>query len=335
MPVTTRSMTKGGLQDITSSAPPLSLRPTCSNAIFNNSESSVYINSPSPEEQLPELSLPLNATSSSSDYVSDSASSLDLDFENSKFETFELIPSVSLPLHFQSNFSQFFSMESNCKDEVKTFTSNSSASSSNDEILKILTAISSQMVVGHQDLQSQLISHNLHLREELQKVKEENEKFRQEIRAELSSTTSTQPVVSSSVIPTVSTSVPIVNQVLPTGGTSSSYNSADFQQQMLTVLNDTFSKLSTVISDTSSILQDTKSAISESKSSEAKTEWTKFSGDPKKFRQWYLSIMAQSSIAPWQPLYDPTTNSVVTATVNSALNGKLYAKVIGALEGSA
>jgi len=88
MPVTTRSMTKGGLQDITSSAPPLSLRPTCSNAIFNNSESSVYINSPSPEEQLPEWSLPLNATSSSSDYVSDSSSSLDLDFENSKFETF-------------------------------------------------------------------------------------------------------------------------------------------------------------------------------------------------------------------------------------------------------
>ncbi len=108
-------------------------------------------------------------------------------------------------------------MESDCKDEVKTFTSNSSASSSNDEILKILTAISSQMVVGHQDLQSQLISHNLHLREELQKVKEENEKFRQEIRAELSSTTSTQPVLSSSVIPTVSTSVPIVNQVLPMG----------------------------------------------------------------------------------------------------------------------
>jgi len=108
-------------------------------------------------------------------------------------------------------------MESDCKDEAKTFTSNSTASSSNDEILKILTAISSQMVVGHRDLQSQLISHNLHLKEELQKVKEENEKFRQEIRAELSSTTSTQPVLSSSVIPTVSTSVPIVNQVLPMG----------------------------------------------------------------------------------------------------------------------
>jgi hypothetical protein len=61
----------------------------------------------------------------------------------------------------------------------------------------------------------------------------------------------------------------------------------------------------------------------------------KFSGDPKKFRQWYLSVMAQLSIAPWQSLYDSSTNSVVTNTVNSALNGKLYAKVIGALEGSA
>ena len=45
--------------------------------------------------------------------------------------------------------------------------------------------------------------------------------------------------------------------------------------------------------------------------------------------------MAQLSIAPWQSLYDSSTNSVVTTTVNSAPNGKLYAKVIGALEGSA
>jgi hypothetical protein len=119
------------------------------------------------------------------------------------------------------------------------------------------------------------------------------------------------------------------------GGATAVSNQADFQTQMLAVLNDTFSKLSSVISDTSSILQDTKSAISESKSSEAKTEWMKFSGDPKKFRQWYLSIMAQLSIAPWHPLYDSSTNSVVTTMANATLNGKLYAKVIGALKGSA
>jgi hypothetical protein len=224
-------------------------------------------------------------------------------------------------------------MESNCEDEVNSHVPNSLASSSNNEILKILTAISSQMVVGHQDLQNQLVSHNLHLKEELQKVREENKKFKQEIRAELSSTPSTPALPS--VIPTVPTSVPLATTVLPTGGSSTSSYSADFQNQMLAVLNDTFSKLSSVISDTSSILQDTKSAISESKSSEAKIEWMKFSGDPKKFRPWYLSIMAQLSIAPWHSLYDSSTNSVVTTTANLALNGKLYAKVIGALEGSA
>jgi hypothetical protein len=41
------------------------------------------------------------------------------------------------------------------------------------------------------------------------------------------------------------------------------------------------------------------------------------------------------SIAPWTPLYDSTTNSVVKVATNDVLNGKLYTKVIGALEGSA
>jgi hypothetical protein len=104
---------------------------------------------------------------------------------------------------------------------------------------------------------------------------------------------------------------------------------------MLTVLNDTFAKLSSVISDTSTMLQDTKTALIDSKSLEPKTEWSKFSGDPKKFRPWYLSIMAQLSNAPWQSMYDSTTNSVVKTTSNDVLNGKLYAKVIGALEGTA
>jgi len=111
--------------------------------------------------------------------------------------------------------------------------------------------------------------------------------------------------------------------------------STDFQSQMSAVLNDTFMKLSTVINDTSTILRDTKTAFNESKASETKTEWVRFSGDPKKIRSWYLAIMAQLSIAPWQDLYDSTTKSVVKTMNNAALNGKLYAKVIGALEGSA
>ena len=71
------------------------------------------------------------------------------------------------------------------------------------------------------------------------------------------------------------------------------------------------------------------------KSSETKTDWIKFSGDPKKCCSWYQAIMAQLSIAPWTSLYDSTTNSVVKVTSNNVLNGTLYAKVIGALQGSA
>jgi hypothetical protein len=58
------------------------------------------------------------------------------------------------------------------------------------------------------------------------------------------------------------------------------------------MLNDTFSKLSTVIAD--------------SKSSETKSDYPKFIGDSKKFFAWYLAIMAQLSLSPWQELYDST-----------------------------
>jgi hypothetical protein len=45
--------------------------------------------------------------------------------------------------------------------------------------------------------------------------------------------------------------------------------------------------------------------------------------------------MSQISISPWTDMYDADTNSVVKTTTNSILNGKLYAKVIGVLEGQA
>jgi len=59
---------------------------------------------------------------------------------------------------------------------------------------------------------------------------------------------------------------------------------------MMVMLNDTFSKLST--------------AMVENKSQESKSEWPKFSGVSKKFRSWYLAIMAQISLPPWAELYE-------------------------------
>lgn len=71
------------------------------------------------------------------------------------------------------------------------------------------------------------------------------------------------------------------------------------------------------------------------KSNDVKSDWPKFAGDPKQFRSWYLAIIAQISLPPWQELYDTTKHDVVTVTLNVNLNGKLFAKLLLSLEGTA
>jgi len=224
-------------------------------------------------------------------------------------------------------------MESDYQDSQATMDQRTS-SSPNEEIIQMLTAISTRMVSGQQDLQNQLIRNDLKLEAELQRVRDDNEKFRQELRQEfITSIGAVTSPINNSVLPTSSPPSSSVNITSPSPNFVS--QSADFQTQMLAILNDTFSKLSSVISDTSNVLHDTKQALSDSKSSDAKLEWIKFSGDQKKFRSWYLAIMAQISIAPWKELYDQDTNSVVSSTSNASLNGKLYAKIISSLDGPA
>jgi hypothetical protein len=162
---------------------------------------------------------------------------------------------------------QFSRMESDYQ-ESKVSVDQVPSLSSNDEILKMLTAISSQMVIGQQDLQNQLIRNDLKLQNELQRVMEENEKFKHEIRAELQGTSfqaATVDPTSNHFSATSSSSLPPVVSSAPLSGRSSSSSvPTDFQTQMLAVLNNTFSQLSTVISNTSSILLDAKSAMTES-----------------------------------------------------------------------
>jgi hypothetical protein len=232
-----------------------------------------------------------------------------------KFRNLEIsLPSI-LSVPSTLNSSQNLKMESNCVDNKAATTRDPGAV--NDDILQILTAISTQMISGQQDLQA-----------EIQKVRYENEQFKASIRAEfLANTTQVHQntVPSTSTMPNPPTmQLPGIALSSPVGNTTSTSNSSDFQNQMLVLLNDTFSKLTSVINETSS-----------AKISDTKSEWVKFSGVPKKFRSWYLAVMAQLSIAPWQDLYDSTTNSVVKSTTNAGLNSKLYAKVIGSLEGSA
>jgi hypothetical protein len=52
---------------------------------------------------------------------------------------------------------------------------------------------------------------------------------------------------------------------------------------MMQMMTDTLSKLSTVVVDSKSVY--------------AKSDWPKFSGDPKTFKAWYLAILAQLSLS--------------------------------------
>ncbi len=167
-----------------------------------------------------------------------------------------------------------------------------------------------------------------------------NEDFKNDVRSELDDirrllkhqvTTGSTPTFTSAPI-TSSTTNPVISDSTSVTPDSSStmisnvpqFNSTsptnDVQTQMMLMLTETFSKLSTALVD---------------KTSDTKSDWPKFSGDSKKFRAWYLAIMAQISLPPWQELYDPTTNDVVSRTSNATLNGKLYAKLLVSLEGSA
>jgi hypothetical protein len=170
---------------------------------------------------------------------------------------------------------------------------------------------------------------------EFQEVIQVNEDFKRTVRNELdelryhltqhqnsshpsSKITTTTPVVSAT------TSASSTSSSNPISNTSSSIlessSNSDVQTKLMMMLMESFSKLSTVLVD---------------KTSDMKSDWPKFSGDSKKFCVWYLAIMAQVSLPPWQELYDSTLNDVVNVTSNTALNGKLYAKPLVSLEGSA
>jgi hypothetical protein len=143
---------------------------------------------------------------------------------------------------------------------------------------------------------------------------------------------STSVLVVNSNTPLASNTIPMVSPsstTIPLANTSienpiSSSNLTDVQAQMMLMLMESFSKLSTVLANKT---QDTKA--------EVKSDWPKFGGDPKKFKPWYLSIVAQISIPPWREFYDQSTNSIVTSTSNMGLSSKLNAKLLVSLEGQA
>jgi len=197
--------------------------------------------------------------------------------------------------------------------------------------MQMLSLISNQMMTNYQDLQEKLVQTELKFSQELQRLTTENRVLKQEIHSVMQNTLSTSrsgdtsattilvPTqagsASTSTVPPVSASVPTSSPAV----SSASNSSNDVQLQMMTLLSEAFSKLITVIIDT--------------KTSDSKTEWLKFGGDVKKFRAWYLAILAQLSLAPWSELYNAASHDLVATTAKNNLNGKLYAKIITCLEG--
>jgi len=197
------------------------------------------------------------------------------------------------------------------------------SSTSQEDIMQMLGLISTKMMSTIQELQTQMQQNEMKFSSELHCINQENERFRHDLLSIVHQNPSSGVVSSidttpSPVMNSSTTNQSITVPVSPSPAVGSSGNSSDFQNQLMTMLTETFSKLTTVMSD--------------SKSSESKSDWPKFSGDTKKIRHWYLAIVAQLSLAPWKEFYDSTNNTVLQTTLNTSLNEKLYAKLLLCLE---
>jgi len=243
-------------------------------------------------------------------------------FQNSEFSN-DTVTSSGISCH-NFSISNFITMEADCKDSGF---SNTTSSSCKDMagIRELFTLLLTQITSQNQSIKEQIMHNDLKFTQEFQQVVDAHMDFKQEVCEELdelrlllskhqSASYTSDLLTSSSVMnnpvtpgyssntfrspKTVSYSQD--NQVASQG--SSSSNIPDMHNIML-MLTDSFTKLSTVLTD---------------KTSESKSEWPKFSGDVKKFRSWYLAILAQISLPPWQELYDPILHDVVSSSTNQA-----------------
>jgi hypothetical protein len=247
-------------------------------------------------------------------------------FQNSnlEFRNFE-IPIEEhcfFKLSGNSKSSLFSKMEADCKDVQ----SDLKMSPDMINIAQMIANLSNQVTNQTQSLEGKISR-------DFSKVIEDNESFKNDVRAELdgirqlldkynitsdpNAAVSSVPVVSSGT----STSSPqgLISSNVPPQVTPS-VSSSDPQTNLMLMLTETFSKLTTTLAE---------------KNENTKGDWPKFAGDSKKFRAWYMAIVTQISLAPWQDLYDSNTNDVCTSTTNSSLNAKLYAKLLTSLEGLA
>jgi hypothetical protein len=253
------------------------------------------------------LPLSLNNIDSLSSSLQESSSlsvSLEHHFEISNVDGLEFSnfchPCTTLPT---CPSSQIFRMEVECDKSDAIMKVNhdppDQVNTTQDDIMKLLMAIANQMMANMQDLQNQihlntqdlqdqLTRNDLKVNAEIQRITQERETFKQEIRAELifmrnqrhsmslpsvnnapicaspfvgdsNRSISSGPTFASAVSLPTMTGVNSIPNVSPPA-----VSNEVFQTQMLQMLNETFSKLSTV-------LQDSKTST--------KSEWPKFLGE--------------------------------------------------------
>jgi hypothetical protein len=252
----------------------------------------------------------------------------------SNFQNSEILNCSSTRLLLCHNLPNHYleTMESDCEDQGTS----SSPASNGPDITQLFASLSAQMTYQTTSLQDKLST-------DFSNVVQANDVFKKEVRAELdelrlliaqqgiksetsvasNSSPPSVPVMSLPTIPCSNSDTSGNNMSIPVQSispisTSPPLPSVDVQAQMMMLLTESFSKLSSVLVD---------------KNTDSKSDWPKFSGDPKKFRAWYMSIMAQLSLPSWQDLYDGATNDIVKTTTNYVLNGKLYSKLLLSLEG--
>ncbi len=253
-----------------------------------------------------------------------------LEFSNG--DLFQTLTPSEIPYCSHNSTQIIFKMEDDCEDKVQLMPQ---TSKDMIEMDRLFTTLTQQLSLHMNNLQDQLKANEDRVRQEQftfqQEMRDEFNELRNYVMSSSSTTTPSAqlpslPISSSDAnVPDTATtphvcSVPDISTT-PSTPTVTGSSFQDMQMKMMLMMTESFNKLSTVLVDT--------------KTSDVKSDWPKFSGDTKKFRSWYLSIMALISIPPWNELYDVVRNDVISTTSNVTLNGKLYAKIVSVLEGQA
>jgi hypothetical protein len=204
------------------------------------------------------------------------------------------------------------------------------------DLYKLITSLSQQISNQTTFIQDQLKNQNSFLQDQtvvndlkIQRIIQDNEDFKRDVKQELENLKQClmQPNVTSTFKMTppsqshVSSSPQSQGRPHSVMSNNLSHDSSanvlpdvnvtaslDTQNQVMMMLAESFSKLSTLM-------------VQDKSTNDLKYEWPKFLGDTKSFKAWYLAILAHLSLPHWKDLYDASKKDFVKTTSNTLLNG--------------